>query len=208
MIKRILALTAISLLLGNTAFAAKLYKWVDKDGNVHYTNHPPPEAAKEERQVLDERGIAVETLARQKTQEEIAAEEKAAREQRAAQLERERLQRESDMRDRMLITSYARVADMEEARDGRSAAIEAQINVASGVIGSLEARVVDLENRVKRIRDSGRTVPEATQAQLDEARKELLDNQKFLLARREEQELIRRQFADDIARFKELSGKE
>lgn len=48
-------LTVLVLLLSvlfnvNTAFAAKLYKWVDKDGNVSYQDSPPPLGSKIERE--------------------------------------------------------------------------------------------------------------------------------------------------------------
>lgn len=34
----------------DAAHADKLYKWTDSDGNVHYTDHPPPSEAKKQEQ--------------------------------------------------------------------------------------------------------------------------------------------------------------
>lgn len=42
---RAAALTALAALLAAPA-AAQMYRWVDKDGKVHYSNTPPPAAAK------------------------------------------------------------------------------------------------------------------------------------------------------------------
>lgn len=36
----------VVLVLGSNSHAAKLYKWVDKDGNISYQDQPPPENAK------------------------------------------------------------------------------------------------------------------------------------------------------------------
>lgn len=48
--KRSLVFTLLILctaLCSATAFAAKIYKWVDNEGNVHYGERPPSEQAKE-----------------------------------------------------------------------------------------------------------------------------------------------------------------
>lgn len=51
---RLLSLIILSLLSG-VAFAAGVYKWVDADGTVHYTDQPPPGATKE--QILSNTGV-------------------------------------------------------------------------------------------------------------------------------------------------------
>ena len=74
---RILLLTAASLLLlSQAAFAAenqKLYRWVDKDGTVHYGDSIPAEYAEVEKQVVNEHGVTLDVLRGKKTDEEIAA---------------------------------------------------------------------------------------------------------------------------------------
>ena len=40
-------LTAAAALLFATAVAAQAYRWVDKDGKVHYSDQPPPEGARQ-----------------------------------------------------------------------------------------------------------------------------------------------------------------
>jgi len=42
-----LILATTALLAVNTAHAADVYRWVDKDGSVHYSDAPPPSSAKE-----------------------------------------------------------------------------------------------------------------------------------------------------------------
>lgn len=184
------------------ALAGQVYKWTDKDGNVHYSNTPPPAAAQRERQVLDENGNVTDVLAAPMTPEEIAAAEK-----RKAELEhQERLAADQAAKDNMLLQTYTGVDEMEMARDGRIAALGAQIKVVSGTISSLQTRLADLGQRADTVRAAGNPVPDALQKDIDDTRAELLDNQKFLIARKAEQEQIREKFAADIARFKELKG--
>ncbi|MDX1454705.1 MAG: DUF4124 domain-containing protein [Gammaproteobacteria bacterium] len=184
------------------AEAGKLYKWVDENGKVHYTDTPPPESSSKEREVLNDQGMVTETLAREKTPDEVAAEEAAARD--AA--ERKRIEDEIAAKDRMLLSTYTRVEELEMARDGRIQALDAQIRVVSGSISTLEDRLTQLEQQTKQIEANGRPVPENLSKQLEDTREELLQNQKFLFARQQEQEQIREQFTREIARFKELRG--
>src|SRR5690606_31971733 len=111
---------------------------------------------------------------------------------------------EQAAKDNMLLQTYTGVDEMEMARDGRIAALDAQIRVVSGTIGSLQTRLAELGQRSDALKAADKPVPEAMQKEINATRAELLENQKFLVARKEEQEQIREKFAADIARFKEL----
>ncbi len=53
--KALALIVALMVVIG-PAVAGKLYKWVDKDGNVHYTDQlPPPEAKTTERKQLGDK---------------------------------------------------------------------------------------------------------------------------------------------------------
>lgn len=182
--------------------AGSVYKWVDKDGNVHYTNTPPPEASQQERTVLDERGNVTDTLAAPKTLEELEAERKIE----AKRLEAEQLAKDQAAKDNMLLQTYTSAEEMELARDGRLAALEAQVKVVSGTISSLDAQLAELERQAKHFSENGKPVPEPVRKRIEKTRAELLQNQKFLLAREAEQEEIREKFGADIERFKKLKG--
>ncbi|HWP94914.1 MAG TPA: DUF4124 domain-containing protein [Gammaproteobacteria bacterium] len=180
----------------------KLYKWVDENGVVHYGDKIPPEYAKQEREVLTEQGIKVDTLEAQKTPEQLAAE--------AAERERQEQERkaaeERAAHDRMLLATYTSVADLERARDRRIQDLEAQVRVTSGTIANLETQLAELEKQRKTFVASGREVPAQLDQDIEHARADLLRNQQFLIAKQQEIEKTRRTFADDIARFKELRG--
>ena len=195
-------LASILVLSVGAAEAGSVYKWTDKDGNVHYTNTPPPEAAQQERTVLDEHGNVKERLAAPKTPEEI----EAARQAEAERAAQEQLEKEQAAKDNMLLQTYTTAEEMAMARDGRLAALEAQVKVVSGTISSLETHLADLDQQAAGFREAGKPVPAHLQKNIDKTRDELLQNQKFLLAREEEQEQIRQKFTADIARFKELKG--
>lgn len=204
-----LRLITISILLFfcSTALTAEkvggLYKWTDDKGHVHYTDTPPPEAADEKREVLNEQGMTVKVLEAEKTPEQLAAAQRA-RELAAKQAKLAAKQAE---RDRALLATYVSVSDIERARENRLQVVEAQIQVASGNVGHLEERIMQLEQQAAGYEKGKGSVPPFIAQQLDDARKQLMENQRYLLERRAEQDEIRAAYAKEIARFKELKEK-
>lgn len=82
-IKRCFFAACCLALLGTPALAEKVYRWVDEDGNVHYTESLPPGFKDTGHDVLNERGIVVDENQKltpqpkpaQKDEEQIKAEE-------------------------------------------------------------------------------------------------------------------------------------
>jgi hypothetical protein len=59
-IKITLAIAAATLLASGTTTAQKVYRWVDEDGNVHYTESLPPDYKDTGHDVLNESGLVVD----------------------------------------------------------------------------------------------------------------------------------------------------
>ena len=75
MLVRILMVVMLALLLSPLAAAdkgRKLYKWTDKDGNIHYSDSIPPEAKEYARERLSNQGVSVEQVDRAMTPEDAA----------------------------------------------------------------------------------------------------------------------------------------
>lgn len=106
---------------------ADIYRWVDDDGTVHYSNTPQPEASQRERRVFDSHGLMREIIPAPPTAEER---EQARAEQEQAQqaLEAARQARaDQASRERQLRQAYENLDEIEELRARREAAIGADI---------------------------------------------------------------------------------
>lgn len=62
----IAALVCLCLLAGTFSVSAKMYKWTDAQGNVHYTQKPPPKSAREGKQMKVRTGSVVKVRRRGK----------------------------------------------------------------------------------------------------------------------------------------------
>lgn len=202
---RILAATCagLALLACAQADAAKLYKWVDADGNVHYSDKVPPDQAKQARTELNEQGVTVNRVERALTPEELAArkaEEKAAQEA-AEEIARRREQ------DKVLLDSYASEDDLTRAHRQRVDLLEQTIEARKVEIGLREKNLADLVARAAETERSGRPVPEVLQTMIMNERNEI-ERQREDIGKREK-ELVQagKDYEVDINRYREVAAR-
>src|SRR5262245_5761865 len=199
-----LLLTALLVAaLTATAQAAekKLYRWVDRNGQVHYGDSIPPEYAEQDRDVLNRQGVAVGR------EEGIVTEEEARAKEEAARLAREEAKRK--LRDRVLLQTYQSVAELEVLRDRRLELVDAQLTIQEQSLANLRTKRVQLEKQAARYkpvnRSAGATaLPDELALDLRRSAADIETQQANLVRRREERENIRLNFEADIKRYKEL----
>ena len=180
--------------------AERMFKWVDENGKIHYSDRVPPHYSKHERREYDERGRTVKVYERAKTPEEKA---EAAR--LAAIEEEKRRQAEQDaVHDRSLLATYSSEEDMLLARDGKLASVDALIQLTNSRIESTESRLRGYAAEAAEFERSGKRVPAALQEQIRTARELIAENKEFVKQKVNEREGIATRFDNDIARYREL----
>ena len=115
------SLVALSAVLLSCAFSAqaKMYKWVDENGQMHFGDKIPPKYVVKEHEELNEQGVTTKVREAAKTPEQKAEEKRLEREQKKAELEEKRKQQ----RDRVLLDTYTTERDLIVARDSRLDAV-------------------------------------------------------------------------------------
>jgi len=185
----------------------KLFRWVDDEGVVHYADSIPPEYAKLERQVLNHQGVQLETLAGEKTPEELEA-ERLRQQQREQEQEREK---QAGLRDQILLSTYLSVDEIEHLRDRRMELMDGHIRVTEIYLKNLRAKLLKLQREAEPYRPYN-VDPDAPPID-DKLARELSDTldsiilyEKNLAAARTQQMASVARFAADIERFKALKG--
>ncbi len=182
--------------------SARLYKWVDEEGNVHYSDKLPPTAVKNPYSKLDERGLVIEKKGRAKTPEEIAREEelRRLREEQRRQLEEQRA------RDKVLLNTFRSEDDIILARDGKLATYDAQIRIAYTNIERLKAWLATQKKKAANFERQGRKVPAKLLKEIENTRQQIKANYESILRQEKDKEFIRRKYAADLKRFRELKA--
>ena len=200
---RILMSALLVAVLAASAQAAekKLYRWVDKNGQVHYGDSIPPEYAEQDRDVLNRQGVQVGREQGLVTEAEARAQAEAAR------LAREEAKRK--LRDRVLLQTYQSVAELEVLRDRRLELVDAQLTIQEQSLANLRTKRLLLEKQASRYKPVNKSadakpLPQELALDLRRSASDIATQQENLVRRREERENIRLTFEADMKRYQEL----
>ncbi|MBB5207504.1 DUF4124 domain-containing protein [Chiayiivirga flava] len=190
------------LFFASDAAAQKLYRWTDKDGKVHYTDQLPPEAAKDEREQLNQQGVVVE-----RTERALTAEEKAARaEDDARAAEQRRIDEEKAKMDAVLVGSYPSEADLQRSYKERFDLIEQSLESARVSIRSQEKSLADLLAHAADLERNGKPVNQTVIDSITRTRAQVAEQRGYLQRREAEGAALRAEFDALVKRYRELKG--
>lgn len=192
-------LAAALLLTAGTAQAA-MYRWVDSQGRVHYSDTLPPTYQKSGASEINKQGLVIK---RTQSEEERRAEAERKAEQQRIQLEQ---QKQAQM-DRALTQTYTTEAEIDLARDRALEHHKLAINGAEIRAKAVNANVVELRTRIANIGKAGRKVPPNIQDQLEQALRESRDLQRTIRTNELALLQVRERYEADKLRFRELTAR-
>lgn len=193
----------VGLCAAGAADAQKLYRWVDADGKVHYSDSlPPAEVDRARREFSLETGSPTGEVERALTDAE-RAQAAAANAQATSEA-----QRAEDARklDAMLVTSYPTERDLQRVFDERRALLEETLKATRIGIDSQRASFNGLLAHAADQELAGRPVDPKTADSLKDLRSRLdgeLEAQRRHEAARAALDL---EYRDTMARYRELRG--
>jgi hypothetical protein len=200
-----LALFALAITLAfaaDTAAAATIKCWTNKESVKECGATVPPEYAQQEHKELNKQGIVVNVHERAKTDAELA---EAKHQEELA--EQERRQKEDEQRkNQILLSTFAKVEDIEAAMNDKILTIEASISLAEKRKGKIEA---DLDSRIKAAADEerkGKTPNEALLKDIESLKRQASENEQYIADQRRQIEEVSAAYAADIDRFKKLKS--
>lgn len=183
-----------------TDVQAKLYRWTDEYGIVHYSDKVPAKYLKKEHEELNEQG----TLVKEHDRAMTADEKKEKREREAEQRRLENQKRAQALRDRVLTDTYTTERDLVAARDARLDAIESQLQLSEDFIKSTEVKIKNTVQLIENTKAQGLMVPEATYAKLEREKLQHATQKGIQKGHQIKREEVIEQFEDYINRFREL----
>ncbi len=191
--------TAVAASSGGT----KTYKWVDKDGVVHFGDHVPPEYSGSQRQVLNEHGVPVANQDGARTAEQIAATKQVEAERQKAIL--------AAQRDQVLLDTYLSVDEIEALRDRRLELIDTQIKVTENYLEGLRDILKQLQGEASAFKPysadpNAPPIDDRLAKELANTMDSIILYEKNLTANQARKADIMGRFANDIDRFRELKA--
>lgn len=191
--------TLLTLLVAQPV-VAKLYRWVDADGNTHISDKLPPSQAGQARSELNERGMEVKKVDRAKTAEEMAQERELER----LRQEREKLIEKQQAEDRVLLLTFRSEDDIIMAQDGKLTAIDVIIQIASSNIKQSKEQLVNMQNNAADFERKGKQPPAKLVQEITATRQHLKDSYATIIAKEKDKDRIRKKTQEDLKRFRSL----
>lgn len=192
----------LGLALGVLALpvAAQLYRWVDDDGKVHFSDRLPPEATGKARVELSDDGTPVREVEAAKTREEWLREQEIERVRRETQALVDKQRRA----DEILLRSYRSVDDLLMMRDGKIAAIDVMIQQIKGNIRRLQNRINRLQADAADRERAGKPIPPSTEEDIAATKESIEGDLAQILRHERAKQEIFETFAKDLDRFRRL----
>ena len=185
-------------LLATPAISQKLYRWVDKDGNVHYSDQVPPDDIDQARDELNAKGRVVESVGVAASASEIEA---LGEEEKRLQAERLRVLQEIAT-DQKIEDSYVDEVEIIRQRDRKLAGLDMAIRNATTFISTQNESLVSINKRKTKVEAEGGSVSDALQSMLDDLERQVVQQQAVLDAKTLEREEVVSYYDSELAGYR------
>lgn len=196
----------LSLTFASQSFARPLFKWINENGEVYYSDKIPSEAVRKKHTVVNEKGMVVRNVEAVKTKEQLREEENLAREQAEAKAEAKRILLLKAERDAALLNTYTSEKDLIATRDRQINTVEANIGISRSSAEQIKENLARLENHADVLATNNKTVSDELKGDIQDLKQQLVNLEKFISERKAEQQRMHEKFAADLVRFKELKA--
>ncbi len=199
-----LFILSVVLIAGSFSALAKMYKWVDEEGQMHFGDRIPAKYQLREHQELNDRGMVVKHKEAAKTAEQKAEDKRLEKERKKAAL----IKKKKKQRDRVLLDTFTTERDLIVARDSRLDAVDAQIQLANSIIADSAKKIESMEHQVVKIQASNREVPLDLYQHIDNEKEQVAVQSEVRNNHEKRRDNIAAQFDDYIKRFKVLKSEQ
>lgn len=195
-----LACALASTLAGSVE--AALYRWVDEQGTVHYSDIIPPSSVRQGHTELRKDGIPIQTVPPARTPGQIKADELLAR-LRAGQ---ERLLNQQATADRGLLHTFPSEAELIASNQNQLSALGTMIQVTRNNILRQEAWLASLRTYAGNIERTGKPVPEEFTLSARKTERSIKSAQSSIAAREAQQAALKSRLDRDLNRYRQLQA--
>ena len=198
-----LTFICMGLLVLSTPAQARIKCWENSDGVRECGETVPPEYAQKSHREISNQGITLEESAKVKTEEERLEEKRLL----AIQKEEEAKKAEAKAQDKILLDTYSNTDDIQMTSDGKVAALESTINLANKRNEKIQSALDKRTAAAAAEELAGKQPSEELLKDIRSLKRQVNNNNKFIADKRAEQEETRKEYANKIDRFVELTGK-
>ena len=191
-------ITALILMLGaQSVLAKKMYRWVDEQGNVRYSDQVPPDQVKHRRESLSDTARVIEVVEKEKTKAQRELEKRLH----VLRKQQDEIIAKQKSHDKVLLSTFRTVDDMELAFKGKMLALDGQRKMFLGNLKRLEQQLQQQQKRAAQYERDGRKVPPELLAKIADFKAQIAQTYIEISNQFEKKKRVGQQFEADISRF-------
>jgi hypothetical protein len=197
-----LCLVGLVCLLGSQAVPAKkMYRWVDERGNTIFSDQVPPEHIQYRRESLNEKGRVVEVTPPAKTREQLEQEKQLE----ALRKAQEKIIAEQQLHDKVLLSTYRNVDDMQAILENKMKTLEIQKSVMQGNLERFKNQLEMQQKRAAAYERDGKKSPKVLLDDIKSTEEKIQHAQAEMDRHSEKMRMAKAAIAADIERYKFLT---
>lgn len=198
---KFLILSIVIFLLSTPTFAGKLYKWIDDNGNVSFSDKIQPKDSRRERETLNENGRTIAIKDAAKTPEQL----KQFKKIKALQKVQENILKAQLADDAALLKTFRTEDDISGLANSKFEMLESHIAIANGQSETLKKQLILQQKAAAKFERRGKKIPAKNIANIESAQRQFNKNQNEIIGYTQQKKEVGKQLAVDTARFKALS---
>ena len=176
------------------------YKWTDGEGNLHYSDALPPEAARYGYEIVNPQGVVIKHVDRLKT-----AEEKAAAKAEIAKAQAAKESAEARARnDKQMLAAYPTEDDLKRAQHQQADMMDTNLTSARISLQSQEKSLAELLGHAAELDSNGKPIPANLAKKIGDLRKQVEEQRSYIARKQKERDDTIAHFDDDLAHYRSL----
>lgn len=183
------------------AYAKKMYKWVDEHGETKFSDQVPPEESQYRRESLNDKGRVVEVTEQEKTKEEQAI----AHRLNALKKAQEKVIIQQAANDKVLLSTFRNLKDMEASLYATMQSLDAQRNVAQGNLRRVENQLETQQKKAAELERNGKKIPKTVLDEIKQTEAQIQVAYAEINKQIEKKNRAKAEFETNIERFKFLT---
>ncbi len=199
--QKVITVFFLVLLACSQQVYAKMYRWIDDQGQVIFSDQVPQDQITRKRESLNESARVVEVVEEAKTDEQIELEKRLMKLRR----EQEKIIERQKSHDRVLLSTFRSLDDMKMAIKGKLSALDAQRKVAEGNLLRLRLQLKQQQMKAASYERNGQKVPTKLLSEIAASKEQIEAARNEILRHIEKKMGINKEFEMDIARFSFLT---
>ena len=196
-----LLMTLMFVLLSQTVFAKKMYRWVDDSGKMFYSDQVPPDQVKYRRESLNENARVIEVVEKEKTKSQRELEKRLF----ILRRQQEDIIKKQKSHDKVLLSTFRSLQDMNVTLKGKLLALDGQRKVVQGNVERLVQQLQQQQKKAAQHERDGRKVPRKLLTEIAASKKQIEQAYIDIAHQFEKKKKEVEKFEADIDRFRFLT---